>query len=73
MSQKRGRKKKESFEEKLARLEAIVNQLERGGLELDKAMKLFREGTALVNELSEMLRAAELEIVELTSKEQDER
>ena len=68
MSQrKRKTRKKATFEEKLSRLENIVERLEHGGLDLDEAMQLFREGTTLVNELSEMLREAELEIENMES------
>jgi exodeoxyribonuclease VII small subunit len=59
------RKKNDNFETKFARLEEIVQKLEHGGLELEEAIKLFREGTELVNELSELIREAELEIENL--------
>jgi len=36
-----------TFEEDLARLEAIVSQLEDGDLPLERALALFEEGTAL--------------------------
>ncbi len=67
MSKQKKTRKKESFEDKLSRLEKIVEELERGGLDLDRAMQLFREGTQLVNELSEMLREAELEVENMES------
>ena len=53
----------------MARLEAIVEELEKGGLELEKAISLFKEGTKLVEELSEMLRDAEIEIENLYSED----
>jgi len=67
LSRQKKTRKKESFEDKLSRLEKIVEELERGGLDLDRAMQLFREGTQLVNELSEMLREAELEVENMES------
>ncbi len=63
------RSRKTSFEDKMARLEAIVEELEKGGLELEKAISLFKEGTKLVEELSEMLRDAEIEIENLYSED----
>ncbi len=42
-----------------------MGQLEQGGLGLEEAIKLFKEGTALVNELSQLIREAELEIENL--------
>ena len=53
----------------MARLEAIVEELEKGGLDLEKAVSLFKEGTKLVEELSEMLREAEVEIENLYSED----
>ena len=53
----------------MARLEAIVEELEKGGLDLEKAVSLFKEGTKLVEELSEMLRDAEVEIENLYSED----
>ena len=35
------------FEEALARLEAIVSELERGQLPLDDSMRIFEEGMKL--------------------------
>ena len=65
----RRKSKKTSFEAKMARLEAIVEELEKGGLDLEKAISLFKEGTKLVEELSEMLREAEVEIENLYSED----
>ena len=36
--------KKQSFEEAMGRLEAIVAQLEKGECGLDQSLKLFEEG-----------------------------
>lgn len=46
-----------SFETDLARLEAIISELERDDLELDRALALFQEGI-------ERLRIAQLALVE---------
>ena len=37
-----------TFEENMQRLEQIVRSLERGDVPLEESLKLFREGTALV-------------------------
>lgn len=39
--------RKESFEKRLERLDAIVSQLEEGNLPLDKSVALYREGMQL--------------------------
>lgn len=41
-------KKEQGFEEALGRLEAIVKEMERGNLSLEKMMEHFSEGSALV-------------------------
>ena len=43
--------KKLSFEEKLSRLEEIVAALEKGDAPLADSLRLFEEGTKLVNRL----------------------
>ena len=41
---------KKTFEENMARLEAIVTMLEKGDATLGDSMALFEEGTKLVNQ-----------------------
>lgn len=57
-----------TFEEKLARLSAIVAELESGKLSLDASLKLFEEGNALSKELANELNDAKLKIEELQNK-----
>ena len=47
------------FEDCLARLEQIVNELEKGELPLEKALALFEEGVQLSNSCRKELDAAE--------------
>jgi exodeoxyribonuclease VII small subunit len=47
------------FEECLARLEKIVNELEKGELPLEKALALFEEGVQLSNSCRKELDDAE--------------
>jgi len=58
-------KKTQNFEESLKRLEEIVASLERGDVSLSDSMQLFEEGTALVKGCTEMLDAAEQQVVRL--------
>lgn len=51
-----------SFEEALAKLEAIVAQLENGGLSLEDSMKAFDEGMKLNAFCAEKLAEAERKI-----------
>lgn len=47
------------FEQSLQRLEAIVTELERADLPLEKSVSLFEEGMGLVEECRKQLDAAE--------------
>ncbi len=47
------------FEECLQRLESIVDQLEKGDIPLEQALKLFEEGIALSNNCRKELEDAE--------------
>lgn len=52
------------FEEKLKRLEEIVDKLSSPELELDKSLKLFEEGVKLVRELNTELNDARGKVIE---------
>ncbi len=58
-----------SFEEAIARLEAVVKELEDGGLPLEKALELFAEGIELSKLCNSNLEAAEQRIAILTRDE----
>ncbi len=47
------------FEECLQRLEKIVDELEKGNVPLEQAIKLFEEGVQLSNSCRQELEAAE--------------
>ena len=47
------------FEECLQRLEKIVDELEKGNVPLEQAIKLFEEGVKLSNSCRQELEAAE--------------
>ena len=51
-----------TFEENMQRLEQIVRSLERGDAPLEESLKLFREGTALVETCGKLLDEAELQV-----------
>ena len=54
--------KKQSFEEAMVRLEAIVAQLEKGECGLDQSLKLFEEGAKLAGQCEELLNQAEQKV-----------
>ena len=51
--------KSATFEQSLARLQAIVTELEGDNLELERAVALFKEGRELVGQCEGMLKNAE--------------
>ena len=57
---------KKSFEENITRLEEIVGALEKGDAQLSDSLKLFEEGTKLVNECGKLLDEAEQKVVKLS-------
>jgi exodeoxyribonuclease VII small subunit len=57
-----------SFEKALARLEAIVAEMEGGELSLEKMMAYFEEGTGLVKHCSQKLNEVEKKIEILVKK-----
>lgn len=60
-------KQNKSFEENMQRLEQIVRALERGEASLEDSLKLFQEGTALVDSCGKMLDEAELQVKKIAS------
>ena len=55
-----------SFEENMQRLEQIVRIMERGDAPLEESLKLFQEGTALVEACGKLLDDAELQVKKIT-------
>lgn len=54
-----------SFEQSIARLEEIVNVLEKGDAQLADSLRLFEEGTKLAADCEAMLDRAEQKVVKL--------
>lgn len=55
-----------SFEDALARLEAIVRELEGGKIKLDDAVDAYEKATALKKFCEDKLKAAQLKIEKIT-------
>jgi len=55
-------KKKMTFEESMSRLEQIVRAMERGDVALEESLKLFQEGTQLVQSCGKLLDDAQLQV-----------
>jgi exodeoxyribonuclease VII small subunit len=50
------------FEQAMARLEAIVHELEKGDLSLDESLKIFEEGIRLSKNCLKVLEEAERKV-----------
>lgn len=60
---------KQSFEQALEELEAIIQQLEAGGLALDETLALYERGQNLAALCETRLSEAEFKLADLRSEE----
>ena len=60
---------KMKFEDSLSRLEEIINNLENGNVELDRAVVLYEEGVKLLKHCEAKLEGATLKIEKIINKE----
>ena len=51
-----------AFEQNMQRLEQIVRAMERGDVPLEESLKLFQEGTDLVQKCGKLLDEAEMQV-----------
>ena len=65
-------KKGMTLEKAMDRLEEITLRMQDESVTMDESLKLFEEGTLLVNFCSEKLNCASLKIRELSDNEQDD-
>lgn len=61
--------KKDNFEDSMKKLEEIVNDLEKGELNLDESVTKFEEGMKISKECNEILEQAEKRITILLEKD----
>lgn len=54
--------KNHTFEENMQRLEQIVRSMENGDVALEESLKLFQEGTQLIQTCAKLLDEAELQV-----------
>ena len=55
-----------SFESAMKELEAIVDRLERGDVELEESIKIYERGEALKGHCDQLLRQAEAKVEKIT-------
>ena len=63
--------KKQSVEEAMGRLAAIVAQLEKGECGLDQSLKLFEEGAGLAGRCEQLLDQAEQKVNLLLANDEE--
>lgn len=56
-----------TFEENMQKLEQIVRAMERGDVPLEESLKLFQEGTSLVEKCGKLLDEAELQVKKIVA------
>lgn len=59
---KKSKPHQRTFEASVRRLEEVVEALESGDIDLDKALALYEEGLLLSKECADRLKAAELRV-----------
>ncbi len=62
---------KKSFEEKIEKLEEIVDILDSGDAELEETVKLYETGMKLSADLSKMIEDAKLKVIDITKNYSD--
>ena len=60
------------FEKAMSRLEKIVEELERGDLDIDKSLEIFEEGIKMSRLCTKKLNEAEAKIQKLTKDKKGE-
>lgn len=60
-------KNNQTFEESMQRLEQIVRAMERGDVALEESLKLFQEGTQIVERCGKLLDEAELQVKKIST------
>ena len=56
-----------TFEDNMQRLEQIVRAMERGDVPLEESLKLFQDGTTLVEKCGKLWDEAELQVKKISS------
>ncbi|GAB1370992.1 exodeoxyribonuclease VII small subunit [Candidatus Kapaibacterium sp.] len=63
-------KKSVDFENKISRIEEIIEILDVGELPLEELIKCYEEGIKLTNETKEFLSKAELKIIDIANNKE---
>lgn len=60
--------KEMKFEEKMAKLEELITELEKEDIKIDDSIEKYKEAIGLVNECNQQLKSIEEQIVKIVSE-----
>ncbi len=63
---------KQTFEQKLAKIDDIINSLENSSSSLDESVKLYNQGITLTQECQKELEEATLKVKKISSEAKEE-
>jgi len=61
--------KEMKFEEKMAKLEELVNELEKEDIKIDDSIEKYKEAIGLVNECNQQLKSIEEQIAKIVAED----
>lgn len=61
--------KEMKFEEKMAKLESLVSELEKDDIQIDDSIEIYKEAVGLVNECDKQLKAVEEQISKMVTED----
>lgn len=61
--------KEMKFEEKMAKLESLVSELEKDDIKIDDSIEIYKEAIGLVNECDKQLKAVEEQISKMVTED----
>ena len=57
------------FEDKMAKLESLVSELEKDNVQIDDSIEIYKEALGLVNECDKQLKAVEEQISKMVTED----
>ncbi len=57
------------FEDKMAKLESLVSELEKDNVQIDDSIEIYKEAIGLVNECDKQLKAVEEQISKMVTED----
>ena len=61
--------KEMKFEEKMAKLESLVSELEKEDIKIDDSIEKYKEAIGLVNECNKQLKSIEEQVIQIVNED----